>query len=481
MENISSDAFRSVLAEQNPWLQLESVPPELVPGTRRALAGRLWKKLLGGRPTRFEVLLGPRRVGKTTAMYQTVDALLEQGIAPSRLRWIRLDHPLLMQADLGALVAASSAHATPEQPAFIFLDELTYAADWDLWLKTFHDERRPVRIAATSSSAAALREGRVESGIGRWDEHVLSPWTFDEYLELRGSPAPFDAEPTLFSSIARAAGRPDDFRGLGEARRRFLLVGGFPELLALAPAADEPSEVLRSQRVLRADAVERAIYKDIPQAFGIGEPQKLERLLYVLAGQAGGILSPKKLGTSLELAQPTIDKYVSYLEQSYLVFTLANFSAREESIQRRGRKLYFNDGAVRNAAIMRGLAPLSDPAEMGMLFENAVGAHLHALAQLSAGRLYYFRRERFEVDFVLDDPREPIAFEIASSARHGVEGLRALQREFPRFRGRCFLVAPQFEPKLPSAATDDIGSLPLDLVLRVIGMQCAAAMRARLA
>jgi uncharacterized protein len=54
------------------------------------------------------------------------------------------------------------------------------------------------------------------------------------------------------------------------------------------------------------------------------------------------------------LSQPTLDRYVSYLEQTFLVFRLTNYSGNESSIQKRGRKTYFHDGAVRNAALQRG-------------------------------------------------------------------------------------------------------------------------------
>jgi hypothetical protein len=46
------------------------------------------------------------------------------------------------------------------------------------------------------------------------------------------------------------------------------------------------------------------------------------------------------------------------------------YSGGEAQRQRRGRKLYFVNGAVRNAALHRGLAPLSDRGEMGLLLEN---------------------------------------------------------------------------------------------------------------
>ena len=112
----------------------------------------------GEQPRRFQVVLGPRRVGKTTAMYQTVASLLKQRVPPASLNWFRLDHPVLLPFSLGDLIQAllNSRPASEAEPMHVFLDELTYAEDWDKWLKTFHDERWPVRIVATSSSTASL-------------------------------------------------------------------------------------------------------------------------------------------------------------------------------------------------------------------------------------------------------------------------------------------------------------------------------------
>jgi predicted AAA+ superfamily ATPase len=45
-------------------------------------------------PRRFLLVLGPRRVGKTTAMYQIVKQLLLQGVPAESLWWFRMDHPL---------------------------------------------------------------------------------------------------------------------------------------------------------------------------------------------------------------------------------------------------------------------------------------------------------------------------------------------------------------------------------------------------
>ena len=429
---------------------------------------------------RLMMILGPRRVGKTVSMYQIVRRLLRAGVESGRLWWLHMAHPLLTRLELGDLVrrVIDFSGATDQRPAFIFVDEITYARDWGLWLKTIYDEGWPVRLVGTSSAAAALRQQRHESGVGRWDEYYLSPYSFYEYLNLihRGVRLP-EAETlaaTLRACIAEAVHLPP----LGDLRRRFMLTGGFPELLlrdgpgGAAGVQDDASMLIQSQKTLGADAVKRAIYMDIPQVFGIDNPLVLERLLYVLGGQATGILSPKSICQELDgLSQPTFDRYLSYLEQSFLVFTLQNFAATEAGKQKRGRKLYFVDGAVRNAALQRGLAPLADAAEMGLLLENLAAAHLHALGQQANVRVHYWRdSNKREVDLIYDHPTDPLALEIGSSPLHPRHGPAAFLQRFPRrFAGRVYIVSPDGPMQEPRQNTDGVGAMPLDLLLLTAG------------
>lgn len=473
-----------VFDEQNPWHRTGLVPASLAPPVERPLARVLWKRLTKDSPRRFQLVLGPRRVGKSTVLYQTVRHLIDQAVEPSRVWWLRLDHPLLLQKSLGDLVRTiiSAAGADEEQPVYLMLDEIVYANDWDLWLKTFFDDRWPARIAATSSATAALRGRRLESGVGRWDEQHLTPYLLPEFLELAGAALPtMTVAATLRDTIG---GLPP--RGPGQAvearRRLFMLTGGFPELLTSIATADqnEGDVLLRSQQILRNDAVERAIYKDIPQSFGVDNPMMLERLLYVLAGQMSGILSPTNITSDLGISQPTFDRYLSYLEQAFLVFTLPNYSGSETSVQRRGRKLYFIDGAIRNAALQRGLAPLADPVELGNLMENLVAASLRSLAVHAGVRMFHWRDGRDEVDLVFDQPGAPLAFEIASSADHSRAGLTKFLERHSRFAGAAYLVAPQASVVHPGESATGIGTLPTDSLLLAIGAQAHTALEAHL-
>lgn len=474
-----------IMAEQNPWHRDGQVPAALAPTVERPLAQQLWHRVLRTEPRRFSLVLGARRVGKTTAMYQTVRALLQQGIDAERLWWLRLDHPILLRQPLGDLVQLVLAQQSHGAPVFLFLDELVYAQDWDLWLKTFYDEHWPVQVLGTSSATAALRGRRLESGVGRWTEHYLSPYSFAEFLDLLHVRPELTVDTTLDATLAGLPTRLPDSDSIARRRRRFLVVGGFPELLRAESQADEQvddaNRLLESQQTLRADAVERAVYKDIPQSYGVDNPMALERLLYVLAAQVTGIFSPSKAATELGLTQPTVDRYLGYLEQAFLTFQLPNYSGNENSVQRRGRKIYFVDGAVRNAALQRGLAPLDDPAEMGLLLENAVAASLHGLAQHTGQRLYHWRDGKHEVDLVLDDPQRPLAFEVGSSPSHARAGLQALVHAHPRFDGGAYVVAPGAPVQSAGRAHDGIGSVPLDMFLLAVGAQAAQALAATLA
>lgn len=486
-----------VLNEQNPWWR-EGAGPDSVqaPSTVRSLGRYLPGRLLAPRFRRYQVILGPRRVGKTTAMQQALQSLLERGISAKRVMWVSLDHPPFMDVELGDFIraAAGSAEVTVEHPAFLFLDEVIYAQHWDRWLKTAYDQAWPVQIVAGASDSAVMHKGRAESGIGRWQELHLAPYLLGELLELCGEAVEIDAAPYLVDTVERIAQTPPSASRLARGRRRLLCLGGFPEILVnhLEAASDEHSasreweekELAEAQRNLRDDAIERAIHKDIPQSFPVDNPMSLERLLYTLAGQVTGILSPQNIGAGLtDISKPTLDRYLDYLVQAYLVFTLPNYGGKEAGVQRRGRKLYFVDGAVRNAALRRGPRWLDDPEELGVLQENMVAAHLRTLAEQEGHRFYYWRRKNHEVDFVYDDPSDPsgpLALEIGSAPRHSRSGMKAFLAENPQFHGRCYYVAPTLSFASARSQESGIGRMPLDWLLLAASLQSDRALRERL-
>ena len=499
---IDDDSFRYALNGLNPWHETGEIGRDRVPPVERRLAQLLWRRLLGEGLRRYQVIQGPRRVGKSTVLRQTVRRLLAHGVEPRRIWWLQMDVPDVKRHNLRAVMehVIAASGAAPERPTYVMIDEVARAEQWALWLKTFYDDSWPVEILATASSIEKLRGARMESGIGRWDEQSLLPCSFSEFIELcplasqDTSPAGATATERFGETIEALAPAAYASRELDEARDILMLIGGWPDLLlqtraeldALAAAPVAPpglvhrgdvfaDNVRRAQDRLQSDVVDRVIFRDIQESVDVENPARLRDLLHVLADQVTGVMSPEKISRNLGVSQPTIRRYSALLANSYLTFALPNYSENEHAVQRRGQKVYFWDTAVRNAVLARATTPLSRASEYGQLLENLAASTLRALGETTSTRVYYWRRGNHEVDFVYHDRNDPVAFEIAASARHSRAGLRALAESQGEFSGRCYLVAPDAELIPPAHSDDGTGSIPFNAFLIGVGAQIQLA------
>jgi predicted AAA+ superfamily ATPase len=156
------------------------------------------------------------------------------------------------------------------------------------------------------------------------------------------------------------------------------------------------------------------------------------------------------------------------------VFTTTNWSPTEETRQRRGRKLYFRDPAVRNAALLRGLDTLSTE-EWGLLYENLAASHLQSLAAAENVRLAHWRDRNAEVDVIYDHPSRPLSFEVGSH-KHARTGLRRLLERHPELHGRSWVVLKDAPWRSAQDDPEGIGTIDLPSFLWVVSRQIARAM-----
>lgn len=501
MSELDPARVLETILPQNPWLEVHraKLPESLAPSVERGFVEQLTQWLVDGPATPYSLLLGPRRVGKTSVMYQVVSRLLGRGVSPRRICWMRLDHPMLMEKQLGELVRGTGflRKASAEEPHFLFLDEVSWSADWDRWLKTFSEEQWPVRLIASSSSTTIHRDRPLESGVGHWQEFDIPPWLFSEFLAGEDVGETVSAGVNLAATLDREIAELHPILGLDSYLRRYLLMGAFPEVLHSPASGDELEDVLNSQDRLRRQAIEQAVYRDIPHAFGVQEPVQLERLLHLLAAQESGVLSPTRLAAELGLTQPTIDKYIAYFRRAFLLFSLSNYSQLEDStldlrdntlemtmgggsVHRRGRKVYFADGSLRNAILQTGAGLLRNDRQFGSLCENAVASHLHALARQAGGRLFHWRKGKFRVGFVYDHPEAPLAFEFSQTTVYDTSSFGEFQELFPRFQECCYMVSPNAVAVAPSESPTGVGRIGLAALLQIVGAQAEAALARRL-
>ncbi len=317
-------------------------------------------------------------------------------------------------------------------------------------------------------------------------------------------PFPEDANvptaPTLEGTLVALPTGTGASRAIEEARELLMVTGGFPDLLlkaggdlyeqaagtgdTMSPRRDR-RDVLGRHLVIAREALGeqlagRGVLQDMPHTSGAQQPAQLQRLLFALAAQITGLLSAESLARNLQVAKATVERHVRHLEGAYLIFTLPNYSRNEGTSQRRGRKVYFWDGAVRNAVLERNKLPFDDPQDYGKLLENLVATALRSYAECAGMSMYHWRRGGREVDFVLDGPHGPLAFEVASSLRHSRAGQHALAATHGEFADRCYLVSPRARVIPAAESRDGVGTIPLDALLLAASAQADLASAQRL-
>ena len=99
MAIISKENILKVLTAFNPWWKTGAVNPKMSKTYKRFAFHEAMKRLDQTDLRRTVVLTGTRRVGKTTIQYQMMEALLERGVAPQKIVFISMDHPMLKLAE----------------------------------------------------------------------------------------------------------------------------------------------------------------------------------------------------------------------------------------------------------------------------------------------------------------------------------------------------------------------------------------------
>lgn len=130
------------------------------------------------------IITGTRRAGKTTIQYQVIQALLNKGVAPQKIVFVSMDHPMLKLSGFSDVLECYHENVYAEQDVYYFFDEVQYAQDWDKWLKTIYDMQPDTQVVDTGSASPALMKGSQESGAGRWPVIQVPTMSFYEYCEL---------------------------------------------------------------------------------------------------------------------------------------------------------------------------------------------------------------------------------------------------------------------------------------------------------
>lgn len=347
---------------------------------------------------RIQVVSGPRQVGKTTLVGQT----LREVELPSH--YASADEPTLRDAvwleaqwEKGRRLARSRRGG-----AILAIDEIQKVNGWAEAVKRLWDADRhaqmPLRVVLLGSAALLVQRGLDESLTGRFEVIRVPHWSFGEMHDAFGL-------------------------NLGE----FIHFGGYPGAATLIE-----DEQRWAAYVLDA-IVETTISRDLLLLTRVDKPALLRSLFRLVCDYSAQIVSYQKLTGQLQDAgnTTTVAHYLDLLGAAGLAVGLERYSPGKVRQRRSTPKLIvLNTALVSAISGMTYAEAQADAAHWGRLVETAVGAHLVAGRDPRAQVLYWRDRGR-EVDFVIERGKELVAIEVKSGRqRDNLPGLAAFERTF---------------------------------------------------
>ena len=337
----------------------------------RALLPILTDRLLNS--SKILLLYGPRQAGKTT--------LIKQVLAGSVLRKLEINadeqryHDVLSSRDLNQL------RLLVEGYDLLFIDEAQRIPDIGLNLKILRDGLPQLKIIVTGSSSFELANRTQEPLTGRTWTYTLFPIAT---TELRAQHNPFELRQLLDQQ---------------------LIYGAYPEIFSL-PNQQDKVQYLRELSTAY-------LYRDVLEMANLRYPNKLRKLLSLLALQVGAPVSLNELGNTLQMSKDTVAHYLDLLEKAFVVFRLSGFSRNLRKEVVKMDKVYFYDLGIRNA-ILNNFSPLATRNDTGALWENFLVVERrkrNAYAPSPALPYYWRTYTGAELDYVEDLDGQLAGFE----------------------------------------------------------------------
>lgn len=415
-------------------------------------------------PGSVHTLRGPRQVGKSTTVKRFIRRLVEAG--ERRVLYFSFDLERRNKAIRDVVMRAKRLHPDPDGPWYIFLDEVTSIADWQLGIKYLWDNGaiRDDLVVCTGSSARKMGAEQLPGRRGNGRDFVHLPMSFRAFCQSVLGVALPDHTVTAGEWLTPAGlrlARELNLQGevLADAADLYVHVGGFP-----AAVRDHMAHGAISDATIRM--LWEIIAGDIQES-GYDKHSAL-RLLERVGVGLGSPLAWDALREAMDVgSHNTAKAYTHLLSVSFILLTIFHWAQGAGFEPARQRKLYFLDPLLAQIAptlIPGGRRPTNDG-----LMENVVAAALYAsaadrltLADPLPGSVGYWKSsDNRETDFVVPSPESGgrnvrVPIEVKGDSKRGISGARLSMR---RTFGRGIVVTRRtFDP-------DEIPALPVGVFL----------------
>lgn len=343
-------------------------------------------------PNKVNIILGPRRVGKTV--------LLKEIIKESA-NYLSFNGEDFSVQDLLKNRAINNYRSILMSKEILFIDEAQTIPEIGKILKLIVDNIEGIKIVITGSSASNISSGVGEPLTGRSKTHILLPFSEKEILPY------------------------EDILYRKENLNNRLIYGNYPDVYLLKNY-EEKAQYLN-------ELVKSYLLKDILAFENIKNSSKLFNLLRLIAFQIGKEVSIQEIAQQLQISRATVDKYLDLLEKVYVIFKLDGFSKNLRKEVVKNSKYYFFDNGIRNAIIANfNSIDLRD--DVGALWENYIISERikhNYYDNIIANYFFWRTYDHQEIDFLEEKGGNLFAYEMKwKSDKSKVPG--AFSKAYPK-------------------------------------------------
>jgi predicted AAA+ superfamily ATPase len=351
-------------------------------------------------PRRFiQVIAGARQVGKSTMVKQVT-----QQLTIPHLLTTAEEAPDKNPAWISYVwQQARQTMRLNNYPEFLLvIDEIHKLDNWSEVVKAEWDTDTMrdvnIKVVLLGSSRLLIKDGLTESLAGRYELIEMEHWSFSEMREA-----------------------------FGMSVEQYIYYGGFPGAATLLD--DEK----RWRKYMKDAIIEPAITKDVLTTKRVLKPALLRQLFRLGCAYSGELLSFNKILGQLQDAgnTSTLANYLQLLDESKLLCGLQQFAADDARKYKSVPKYQvYNSGLLSANNSLSFKDVYLSPAEWGKWVESAVGAYLLNHADRLEYKVYYWRHDSDEVDFILQHSRQLVAIEVKSGRRKMNQCLTLFREQF---------------------------------------------------
>ena len=325
------------------------------------------------------VVKGFRRVGKTYLFYHLIKKLLRTYTKKEVIYINFEDERIPLKTEFLTALVPALKQVSGQSLKYLFLDEIQMMPEWSRWLRRILDTGNIKVFVTGSSSKISEREIPTELR-GRYLEIELFPLSFGEFLRFKKKQVPYTLELENLSKTQK-----DLYLNYFQ---EYFETGGMPAVV-LADKTLKKELILNYYNTL--------IRRDIIEKYRIKNEEVLKDLLKLLLNTAkftGSRVFNNIKSLGHKVGKATILKYISYINDSFFMEELLEYSPKIKNQLQRERKIYFIDNAF--IALLNPRMQFKE----GRLLENCVFYHLKR--KYHHAEIYYMRAEKSEeVDFIL--------------------------------------------------------------------------------